>query len=55
MAGDGEMDCTISVSSLSLLKILNGQLNVIDAIQNGEFGAIGNIELAKRFGKLLLA
>jgi hypothetical protein len=53
-AGDGKTDCTIAVSSLSLLKILDGRLNVIDAIQNGELGAMGNMELAKKFGQLLL-
>jgi protein-tyrosine sulfotransferase len=54
-AGEGKADCTIAVSSCNLLKILDGRLPVMEAIQQGELGATGNMELAKGFGRLLLA
>jgi hypothetical protein len=53
--GEGKADCTIAISSLNLLKILDRRLPVMEAIQQGALGATGNMELAKGFGRLLLA
>jgi protein-tyrosine sulfotransferase len=47
-------DCTLTISDTSMNGILHGRLGVIDAYEQGEIAALGDLGLAIQFGTLLL-
>ena len=48
-------DCTLTISDTSMNGILQGNLGVIDAYEQGEIAAQGDLSLAIQFGTLLLS
>lgn len=49
-----QADCTLTISSSSMIGILDGNLSVIEAYEQGEVASAGNLSLTIQFGTLLL-
>jgi protein-tyrosine sulfotransferase len=52
--GQEDADCTIAVSAPVLIELVEGKLNPIEAYEARKIGGSGNVDLAIKFGQLLL-
>jgi hypothetical protein len=53
--GQEETDCTIAVPANILIDLVDGKLNPIEVYEERKIGGSGNLDLAIKFGQLLLS
>jgi putative sterol carrier protein len=50
---DGDADCTVRISAVDLLDLVNGRLNAIAAFDQGKIHIMGDYDLANKVGRFL--